>query len=77
MVQINKRKVSAVVALVLAGLLAFGLLASAAAPAQASPRSAAKTSRQAYQDEWRKLWEDHITWTRVVIMGVLNELPGT
>jgi hypothetical protein len=31
----------------------------------------------AYHDEWRELWEDHVTWTRVVILGVLNDLPGT
>lgn len=41
---------------------------------QAKP---ARTSALAYHDEWRELWEDHITWTRVVIIAVANALPGT
>ena len=30
---------------------------------------------QAFHDEMRKLWEDHITWTRLVIIGVFEDLP--
>jgi len=63
--------------LVFAGLFILGLVASTAFPAWARPLAARKTSSLAYHDEWRKLWEDHITWTRVVIMGILDDLPGT
>ena len=35
----------------------------------------AKTNPQAFQDAMRKLWEDHITWTRLVIIGTFEDLP--
>src|SRR5438445_7397406 len=36
-----------------------------------------KTSAMAFHDAMRKLWEDHITWTRLVIVSVVNGLPDT
>jgi hypothetical protein len=63
--------------LVLVGLLSIGLMASAAPPVFPGQPVKTKTSSLAYHDEWRRLWEDHITWTRVVIMGILDDLPGT
>jgi hypothetical protein len=71
----------------LAGLLALVISAAvcagrarAAEPSLATDPALAAQQRPdaiAYHDEWRGLWEDHVTWTRVVILGVVNGLPGT
>jgi hypothetical protein len=36
-----------------------------------------KTDAQVFHDGMRKLWEDHITWTRLVIVSLANDLPDT
>ena len=77
MIHTSWHKVRTLLSLSLAGMFLIGLMAQATLPAAAQPLAANHTSRSAYHDEWRKLWEDHITWTRVVILGILDGLPGT
>jgi len=74
------------VMLILSALLGF-LLISRIAPAHADETSARghahttavaprTTARNAFHDQMRKLWEDHITWTRLAIVTFADGSPG-
>lgn len=41
----------------------------------ASTLASANDKQTAFQDAMRKLWEDHITWTRVFIISAVADLP--
>ena len=59
---------------VVASLLLATILLTAIVPVT-NAEAKAKLSRQDFHDAMRKLWEDHITWTRFVIIGAFEDLP--
>lgn len=59
-------------------LIAVAILGSIALVAAIGQTTATtKISTLTFQDEMRRLWEDHIVWTRLAIVSILSDLPDT
>ena len=69
----NRRKT---VRFIMVSLLLLTSLLAVMVPIRAA-EAKSKIDAQAFHDAMRKLWEDHITWTRLVIVSLANDLPDS
>ncbi|MGZ5296173.1 MAG: hypothetical protein ACXWEJ_05690 [Actinomycetota bacterium] len=73
------RGISVTLAVATAATLALGTSASATTGTRSDATQAATRSdlisKRAFHDAMRRLWEDHVTWTRLFIVSFAADLP--
>lgn len=73
----RKIRIALVSLLTLAALGTAGLVTSVAAGTSTHPHKKHRPQEVAFHDAMRKLWEDHITWTRMFIVEFAADSPAT
>ena len=71
--KIGKSILTSMLALILMSLLTPAMTTSTTLAAPTAPTMSALT----FRDTMRKLWEDHVTWTRLFIVSAIAGLPDT
>src|SRR5689334_18686154 len=71
------RTIAALVLPILLLALANPLAVTSASSIDSVSRADAPIPASTFRDTMRKLWEDHITWTRLFIVSAIAGLPDT
>src|SRR5262245_53212938 len=73
----TRRVLAGVIAVLTVGALGLGTsaLATASPHAVAGHQASAKVGKRALHDGMRRLWVDHVTWTRLFIVSFVADLP--
>jgi hypothetical protein len=73
----GKIRIALISLLTLAVLGTAGLVAAGAVGNSAHSHDKLRSEEGAFHDAMRKLWEDHITWTRMFIVDFVADSPAT
>jgi outer membrane murein-binding lipoprotein Lpp len=69
------RRFTTAIVLIALSTAAFAASTSSARDEHASSARALNARQAAFHDDMRKLWEDHITWTRLAIVTHRRQPP--